>query len=285
MSGINKSLNKQYLINTHTFDVKVNLTKTTKITRIFRISRVVLHTLTGFVIAGLLLPMVNKRYRYKLIQWWCKGLLAAFNIKVVVSGHIPPSDLSHAMIIANHISWADIHVLNSVIPLRYIAKSDIRHWPIFGFFASRVNTLFVDRAKKQDALRIVDITTACLKAGDRLCLFPEGTTTDGSLVLPFKSSLIEAASRAETPIYPVAIHYPLPNGGANTAMAYAGSTTLKESMQQALAIKSPVVMIHFFAPISSKHQDRRALALVVHAMISKYLNSNAPLSRVRLADD
>lgn len=249
----------------------MSLTKTTKITRIFRISRVILHTISGFVIAGLLLPIVNKRYRYKLIQWWCKRLLAAFNIKVMVSGNIPPENLSHAMIIANHISWADIHVLNSVIPLRYIAKSDIRHWPIFGFFASRVNTLFVDRAKKQDALRIVDITTACLEAGDRLCLFPEGTTTDGTTVLPFKSSLIEAAIRAETPIYPVAINYPLANGGINTAMAYAGETTLKESMQQALAIKSPIVMIHFLAPISTKNQDRRALALLVHDAISKQL--------------
>lgn len=227
--------------------------------------------MTGFLIAGLLLPIVNKKYRHKLIRWWCQQLLAAFNIKVIVSGDIPPDNLSHAMIIANHVSWADIHVLNSVIPLRYIAKSDIRHWPIFGFFASRVNTLFVDRAKKQDALRIVDITSACLEAGDRLCLFPEGTTTDGTTVLPFKSSLIEAAIRARTPIYPVAIKYPLANGDVNTEMAYAGETTLKESMQQALTIKSPIVRIHFLAPVSTKDQDRRTLALCVHTLIAKQL--------------
>ncbi len=267
------SLHKhQFFINSHTSDVKVNLTKTTKITRVFRISRVVLHTITGFIIAGLLLPIVNKKYRYKLIRWWCQQLLAAFNIKVIVSGDIPPDDLSHAMIIANHVSWADIHVLNSVIPLRYIAKSDIRHWPIFGFFASRVNTLFVDRAKKQDALRIVDITSACLEAGDRLCFFPEGTTTDGTSVLPFKSSLIEASIRSGTSIYPVAISYPLANGGINTEMAYAGDTTLKESMQQALAIKSPIVNIHFLAPVSTKDQNRRTLAYHVHNLITKKLN-------------
>ena len=249
----------------------MNLTKTTKITRIFRISLVIWHTLTGFVIAGLLLPMVGKRYRYNLIQWWCKRLIAAFNIKVIVSGNIPPANLGQAMIIANHVSWADIHVLNSIIPLRYIAKSDIRHWPIFGFFASRVNTLFLDRAKNKDALRVVDLTAEALQAGDRLCLFPEGTTTDGTTLLPFKSSLIEAAIRAEAPIYPIAIHYPLPDGGINTAIAYAGETTLKESMQNALAIKSIVVMVHFFAPISTKNQHRRELALLVQTEITSYL--------------
>ncbi len=252
-------------------DAKVNPTKTNKITRIFRICRVVLHTITGFVIAGLLLPVVNKRYRHYLIQWWCKRLLAAFNIKVIATGNIPPENLSHAMIIANHVSWADIHVLNSVIPLRYIAKSDIRHWPVFGFFASRVNTLFVNRAKKQDALRIVDIIAETLQAGDRLCLFPEGTTTDGTTILPFKSSLIEAAIRTKTPIYPVAIHYPLADGGINTAMAYAGETTLIQAMQQALTIKSPVVVIHFLAPIATNQHDRRALTLLVQDVISKQL--------------
>lgn len=244
---------------------------TNKITRLYRVSLVVLHTLTGFVIAGLLLPISSQRIKNLLISWWCKRLLGAFNIKVIVTGDIPTADLSHAMMIANHVSWADIHVLNSVIPLRFIAKSDIRHWPVFGFFAKQVNTLFIDRAKKQEAFRIVDFTTACLQAGDRLCLFAEGTTTNGTAVLPFKSSLIEAAIRAEVPVYPVSIHYPLADGGINTAMAYAGETTLKESMLQALAVKSPVVILHFLPPISTKNQDRRVLALQAHAAISAQL--------------
>lgn len=245
--------------------------KTNQITRIYRIFLVIFHTLTGFIIAGLFLPIATKSLRNVLISWWCKKLIGAFNIKVIVTGDVPPGNLTHAMIIANHVSWADIHVLNSIIPLRYIAKADIKNWPVFGFFAKQVNTLFIDRAKKQEAMRIVDITTECLLAGDRLCLFPEGTTTDGTSVLPFKSSLIEAAIRAEVPIYPVAIHYAMPDGSANTAIAYAGDTTLKESMQNTLAIQKPVVNVHFLAPIMTKNQDRRALALLTHDLIAKQL--------------
>ena len=247
-------------------------TKTSKITQIFRVSRLILHTLTGFVIAGLLLPIISKPRKNSLIRWWCKKLLAVFNIKVMVTGDIPRADLTHAMIIANHISWVDIHVLNSILPLRFIAKSDIIHWPIFGFFAKRVNTLFVERAKKQDALRVIDITTESLQSGDRLCLFPEGTTTDGTCVLPFKSSLIEAAIRADTAIYPVAIRYPLLDDSINTAMAYAGETTLIEAMQQALAIKYPVVVVHFLEPMTTKNQDRRSLALLTREVIVQHLN-------------
>ena len=248
------------------------LQKSHQLTRIYRIFLVVLHTLTGFVIAGLFLPIASKPIKHALISWWCKRLIGAFNIKVVVSGDVPASNLSHAMVIANHVSWADIHVLNSIIPLRYIAKADIKNWPVFGFFAKQVNTLFIDRAKKQEAMRIVDITTECLLAGDRLCLFAEGTTTDGTTILPFKSSLIEAAIRAEAPIYPVAIRYTMPDGSPNTAMAYAGETTLKESMQNTLDIQQPVVHVHFLAPIVSKNQDRRELALLAYTQIAGQLH-------------
>lgn len=247
------------------------LQKSHQLTRIYRIFLVIFYTLTGFIIAGLFLPIASKPLKSMLISWWCKRLIGAFNIKVIVTGDIPPANLSHAMVIANHVSWADIHVLNSIIPLRYIAKADIKNWPVFGFFAKQVNTLFIDRTKKQDAMRIVDTTTDCLLAGDRLCLFAEGTTTDGTTILPFKSSLIEAAIRAEVPIYPVAIHYVMPDGSPNTAMAYAGETTLKESMQNALTIQQPVVHVHFLAPIMTKNQDRRALALLTHALIAKQL--------------
>ena len=84
------------------------------------------------------------------------------------------------MFVANHISWSDIHALNSVIPVRFIAKSDIKSWPIFGYLVRKSNTIFVERGKRQEAGRIVDLTKESLSAGDNVCFFPEGTTTDGT---------------------------------------------------------------------------------------------------------
>lgn len=238
-----------------------------------------LHTLVGMLLASLALPLANKPIRLRLIRWWCKHLLAAFNIRVICLGHVPASDqrISNTMFVANHISWADIHALNSIVPLRFIAKSEIKSWPVFGYLAEKANALFIDRSKRHDAARIVEITAKSLSEGDNLCLFPEGTTTDGTEMRHFKSSLIQAAIQAEATIWPVAIQYPHPNGGRNTLVAYAGGTTLTESMQQVLLQQNPVVELHFLAPITLKdltaqEKDRRTLTNHIQHLIRKKLN-------------
>lgn len=245
--------------------------QTNALVKYFRISRIIVHTLIGFFIAGLVLPLVSKAIRLRLIKWWCKHLLGTFNIRVISKGHIPPAHaIYRTMFIGNHISWADIHALNSLVPLRFIAKSEIKDWPIFGYLAKKANALFIDRSKRHDAARIVDATVQSLQAGDNLCLFPEGTTTDGTELKPFKSSLIQAAILAQAVIWPVAIRYPRADGTANTEMAYAGETTLPESLQAALNQKNPVIELTFLAPIDVKAlatPDRRALTLHLEQLI------------------
>lgn len=234
------------------------------------------HTLVGLGLASIVLPVSPQQTRTRLIQWWCRKLLAAFNLHVSSHGHIPSHNvrLSSAMFVANHISWSDIHAINSTIALRFIAKSEIRNWPVFGYLVSRANTLFIDRSIKRDAKRTIDIAVQSLQAGDNLCLFPEGTTTDGTVIHPFKSSLIQAAIEAQAPIHPIAIRYPHPNGGVNTAAAYAGDTSLMQSMQNILAQKRPVVELHFLAPIAAEdvaNRDRRELTSHIENLIRRHL--------------
>ncbi len=235
-----------------------------------------MHTLLGLTLASAVLPLSTKTYRARLIQWWCKRLLAAFNLRVSSYGHVPApnSRLTATMFVANHISWSDIHAINSVTALRFIAKAEIRNWPVFGYLVSRANTLFIDRSKKRDAKRTIDVAVQSLLAGDNLCLFPEGTTTDGSTVQTFKSSLIQAAIEARSCIRPVAIRYPHPHGGVNTDVAYAGETTLLESMQKILSQKQPVIELHFLPPITAEEvatQDRRTLTLHLENLIRNHL--------------
>lgn len=178
------------------------------------------------------------------------------------------------MFVANHISWSDIHALNSIISLRFIAKSEIKNWPIFGYLVSCANTLFIDRNSKKDARRTIEVASKSLLAGDNLCFFPEGTTTDGTVIKPFKSSLIQAAIVATATIFPVAIRYPNQDGGINTSIAYAGETTLIESMQQMLLQKQPVIELHFLTPITPAefiNKDRRELTLHIEDVIRKKL--------------
>ncbi len=248
------------------------------LTRSYRISRIVIHTFIGLAIAAIVLPMLNKLHKLAIIKWWCGGLLRAFHIKVSVFGTLPPTNTQGVMFVANHVSWSDIHALNSLIPLRFIAKSDIKSWPIFGYLVTQVNTLFIDRNKRQDAGRIVQITAESLIAGDNLCFFPEGTTSDGSgtegrHVLPFKSSVLQAAIDANTQIWPVALQYVNADGSINTEMAYAGDTSLIDSMSRIINQKNALVELHFLAPIQAADYDRRGLTAAAYQAISAKLAS------------
>ena len=255
-----------------------NTIRTNKATRYFRISRVATHTLIGLFVVTLIFPVGTKHLKLGLIKWWCKHLLSIFNVSVITLGNSPPSykTASNNMIIANHISWVDIHAINSILPLTFLAKSDIKSWPVFGYLASKGNVLFIERGKRHHATRIVDITTRNLKVGDNLCLFPEGTTTDGTIIMPFKGSVIQSAIDAQSTIWPVAIRYPRADGSINTEVAYAGDTTMAESIQQLLLQKNPVIELHFMTPIftvelADQDKNRRDLTLHIQSLITKKL--------------
>lgn len=240
------------------------------IAQIYRITRVFFHTIIGLVIAAVFLPFMAKNTKLAMIKWWCGGLLRAFHIKVITFGELPLSTTTGVMFVANHISWSDIHALNSKIALRFIAKAEIRSWPVFGYLASKANPLFIDRSKKQVAAKIVNITASSLMAGDNLCFFPEGTTTDGKQVLPFKSSVLQAAIAANSRIWPVAIRYVNADGSINTNIAYAGEISLIDSMHQVIKQKNACIELHFLSPIDSAGKDRRHLTQVAYdAIVAK----------------
>lgn len=252
---------------------------TSKLTRYYRIGRVTAHTFVAVLAVSAIFPVASKRVKSTLTKWWCRRLLTTLNMSITTHGHspLPNSNMCSTMVVANHISWTDIHALNSIEPLRFIAKSEISHWPVFGYLARKANVLFIDRNKRHDAGRIVHKTAKSLEEGDNLCLFPEGTTTDGTKLVPFKSSIIQAAIHAKATIQPVAIRYPTADGNINTHIAYAGDTTMKESMQQLLMQKNPTVELHFLAPIDLANideafLDRRKLTQHIEQLIKEKLD-------------
>lgn len=216
--------------------------------------------MTGLILATLVLPICGGPGRQRLIRWWCAKLLRCFNIQLTVSGLPPDRSIKHVLFVANHVSWADIHALNSLIPVRFVAKLEIKDWPVFGYLVKKSGTIFINRTRQRDAARVLKVVTQAIKLGDNLCVFPEGTTTDGQQVLPFKSSLIQAAIDAQATVIPFAIHYPLPDGSPNLAAAYAGDTSMIESMQAFLSMQTPRVHLHFCTPIAADLFERQALA-------------------------
>ena len=249
-----------------------DINSTTRLTRYFRISRVIAHVFIGVTIISVVFPFLSAPPKLRVIKWWHQALLNAFNLRISAHGHVPSHMVSSTMVVANHISWLDVHALNSFVSLRFIAKSELSKWPVFGYLAKNADVLFINRDNRRDAARVANMTAESLRAGDNLCLFPEGTTTDGSTIAPFKSSIIQAAIEANANIQAVAIRYPHPDGGSNTAMAYAGDTTMKQSFAQILQQQAPIVELHFLVPIitanlAEEAKNRRDLTMQIEQKI------------------
>ena len=118
------------------------------------------------------------------------------------------------LVTANHVSWLDIAAVHAVCPqARFVSKADVRHWPLLGWLIGAVGTLFIERERKRDAMRVVHQMAESLIAGDVVAVFPEGTTGDGRALLPFHANLLQAAIAAEAPVQPVALRYTEPGLG------------------------------------------------------------------------
>ena len=113
---------------------------------------------------------------------------------------------------ANHLSYVDIPLLLSRLDARFLAKSEIASWPIFGFLARSTGTLFVDRSRKRDLTRVITEVKSVLARGPGVIVFPEGTSTDGSQVERFKPSLFEVPVETGVPVRVAALHYHAPRG-------------------------------------------------------------------------
>lgn len=241
------------------------------VVRLVRILRIIIHTVYGGFLGILIMPSATARQRNWIVSHWSRKLLNILNIEVVTNGNLPDHDAVKTMFIGNHISWIDIHTLNSVRAVRFIAKSDLKSWPIFGWLAKKCNTLFIEREQKKDAVRVIEEATSSLTRGDCLCYFPEGTTTDGTTLLPFKGSLMQAPINAGATIWPFAIYYPNIDGSANTEMAFAGETTLVESILQIVSLNNPKVVMTFLPKISPHGHERRGLTIAVRHTIANQL--------------
>jgi 1-acyl-sn-glycerol-3-phosphate acyltransferase len=218
------------------------------------------HLLAGIATAAFVLPRLTTEQREQRIQHWCGKILDIFNVRVVMRGQIPDAGTEKTLFVSNHISWLDIWALKHLHPMRFVAKSEIRGWPVIGWLAEKANTLFITRQKRLDTGRMMNSVEEALRQGECLCFFPEGTTTDGTELKPFKSSLFQAAVNADAAIWPLAIHYPDGSGGINTKVAYSGDTTMLQSLWAVLRQPGITVELSFDAPISAVGKERRQLA-------------------------
>ncbi len=179
------------------------------------------------------------------------------------------------MLAANHVSWLDVYSLISVCPARFVAKSEIRNWPLLGWLSQNAGTLFIERTKRSDTARINQDISNALTIGDRVAVFPEGTTSDGTALRHFHASLLQPAVAAETLLYPVAIRYHDMAGHISNAAAYV-NVSLLESLQQILRQSWIEVELIFADPVNSNGKNRRELARFAEQAIASALSLPVP---------
>jgi 1-acyl-sn-glycerol-3-phosphate acyltransferase len=234
--------------------------------------RLLAHAASAAFILRFVFPRAAPRARRRLVRWWSKRLVAILGIRVRVSGTPPPTHGEAAMIAANHISWVDIFAVMSVRPARFIAKSEIRDWPVAGWIAEKAGTLFIRRESRRDTARINGQVHAALAEGDCIGLFPEGTTTEGDRLLRFHTSLFEPAIANAAVIHPAAIRYEHADGTPCHELAYVGDMSFMQSMGVVVRQRGVVARIAFGEPIEPRAAlDRRVAARLAHERVASLL--------------
>jgi 1-acyl-sn-glycerol-3-phosphate acyltransferase len=223
----------------------------------WRFSRVLLKVAHGAWVCAWEFPRLDAAGRMKRVQWWARGVLRALEIELEVVG--APS-AGPVLIVANHVSWLDIIAVDAVSPARFVSKADVRRWPVLGFLVASGGTLFIERERKRDALRVVHQVAAALSEGHTVAVFPEGTTSDGRGLLPFHGNLLQSAVSTLTPIQPIAIRYSDAHAEPSLAPAYVGEMTLLQSVGQVIRADRLRVRVELLAPQASDGADRRELA-------------------------
>jgi 1-acyl-sn-glycerol-3-phosphate acyltransferase len=232
----------------------------------------VLHVLLGALICATVFPFITPARRMHIVGWWSARMLAVLGIRLVRDGRIGAGPL---LLVANHISWLDILAINAVQPARFVAKADVRHWPLLGWLVACGGTLFIERERKRDALRVVHQVAAALRAGEILAVFPEGTTSDGHGVLPFHANLLQAAVATHAPVLALALRYSDRNSPVSAAAAYVGDMHLLASIWSTAMAQGLQVSVRLATPRATPAgTDRRALAEALHHEILALLEIN-----------
>jgi 1-acyl-sn-glycerol-3-phosphate acyltransferase len=234
-----------------------------------RLGRVVLHLFAGLFTCGLVFPWLGSGRRNAYVQRWSRQLLGICNVTVEQMAGAPA--LSHAMIVANHVSWLDIFVINTLHPCRFVAKAEIRDWPLLGWLVDKAGTVFIARGNRRDLRHIFKGLVDSLHLGERVAFFPEGTTAIQGQVLPFHANLFEAAIDAKVAVQPYALRYVDAAGAHHPSVDYVGDKTFVQSMLAVLSGTPVRAQLTCLTPQQALGAHRRQLAQACQQAVAQAL--------------
>jgi len=239
-----------------------------------RVVPVIVWLLLGLLTVTLAFPLLPARWRSSVNRAWSRALMALCGVTVRTLG--APILHEPVLWVANHVSWIDIFCLNRVRSTAFVAKREIRAWPVIGWLVAGAGTIFIERGSRQALRRVGEHMQQRLRRGEAVGLFPEGTTSPGLDVLPFHASLFEAAIRAQVDIQPVALRF-YQNGQRSRVAAFVGDQTLVANLWQLLGTSGVLVELEFLPPYPAaqcQELGRHGLAGAAHEAIRAALGDS-----------
>jgi 1-acyl-sn-glycerol-3-phosphate acyltransferase len=242
--------------------------------RLRKLLGIVLQFGRGVWTVSLRFPRLSKAERLLEIQRWACQLLAILEIEVQSN---KPAEADFAgLVVSNHLSWLDILVLQSLMPGTFVAKTEVRRWPVVGYLAHACATIFVDRSSARSARSMVADTASAITQGYAVIVFPEGTSSDGSSLGAFHANIFESAIQARSRVQLLTLRYQDRASGKPAAAAhYIDDMTLVSSISRVTASSSIQAQVHIGECLSVLGHTRKSLALHAHARIRADLGAIA----------
>ena len=248
---------------------------TPTLVRLLRCARALMHIVGGLGTTVFVFPRVSTEQREAIIRRWCRQFVAMLAVEPRVHRTEAGAMPNHVLIVANHISWLDIFVLLSFQPARFVAKSDLKRMPVVGRLITNVGTLYIERERRRDTHTVNRATVEALQHGDVVAVFPEATTSDGTGLLKFHSSLLQSAVDAKGHVQPIAIRYRTPHDEFCGAPAYVGELNLVQSFWRVTGEPRIVADLHVLPAFSAATAHRRELSRAAEEAIRTALASPA----------
>ena len=231
----------------------------------------------GVLYAALLFPWIRPAWRDAAVVTWSRVFLLIIGVRLESRG-LPPqpgsgegSNQLGSLLLINHTSWLDVFSIAAVAPARFVSKAEIGRWPLAGWLAIAVGTLFVERGKRHAVMRTNQALSERLRAGQLIGVFPEGTTTDGSRLLPFHANLVQPAIDLGAPVRPVGLRFTQRGEFSRVAM-FVGEMNLMQSLWRVVTAPHLAVELHWLPAIEPAPSTRHAAARAARGAIARELH-------------
>jgi 1-acyl-sn-glycerol-3-phosphate acyltransferase len=228
---------------------------------VWRAVALVLLVLAGLLTLLLVVRFLPVRRQAAVRRVWSKLLLRLCGMRLRPTGTLPAEEpaMPPTMVVMNHVSWLDIFVLNAVAPSTFIAKSEIRRWPILGALVAASGTMFIERSSRHAVHATNQEMVRRIQRGERIAFFPEGTTSDGRETLPFHASLFAVAAPhsrdgIQAVVQPAVICY-FHRGEPTELPAYIGGQTLLESLFTVISAPGLEARLEILQPMHDLPSD------------------------------